>query len=83
MLNAPCALQSLWAPGVVYKNFHLGGGCSRTLSFQRNLKNCSTQIKSRAYSYVANTYVRPIIEYASVVWSPYTQDDISRIEIKW
>ena len=44
---------------------------------QRNLRNCSTQIKSCAY----NTYVRPIIEYASVVWSPHTQDDISRIEL--
>ena len=37
----------------------------------------STQIKSCAY----NTYVRPIIKFASVVLSPHTQDDISRIEM--
>jgi len=30
---------------------------------------------------VPSDYVRPIIEYASVVWSPYTKDDISRLEM--
>ena len=44
---------------------------------QRNLRKCSSTIKSLAY----NTYVRPIVEYASVVWSPYTKADISRIEM--
>ena len=36
---------------------------------QRNLRQCSTDVKALAYV----TYVRPIIEYASVVWSPHTQ----------
>ena len=33
---------------------------------QRNLRKCSTSIKSLTYF----TYVRPILEYASVVWAP-------------
>ena len=36
---------------------------------QRNLQQCSINVKSLAYV----TYVRPIVEYASVVWSPHTQ----------
>jgi len=36
---------------------------------QRNLRQCSIDVKSLAYV----TYVRPIVEYASVVWSPHTQ----------
>ena len=36
---------------------------------QRNLRQCSISVKSLAYV----TYVRPIVEYASVVWSPHTQ----------
>ena len=36
---------------------------------QRNLRQCSINVKSLAYV----TYVRPIVEYASVVWSPHTQ----------
>ena len=32
---------------------------------QRNLRQCSINVKSLAYV----TYVRPIVEYASVVWS--------------
>ena len=27
-----------------------------------------------------NTLVRPKVEYASVVWSPYTKDNINKIE---
>jgi len=33
-------------------------------NLQRTLRNCSFNIKSFAY----NTYVKPIVEYASVVW---------------
>ena len=35
---------------------------------RRNLSQCSCQVKSLAYF----TYVRPNLEYASVVWSPFT-----------
>ena len=33
---------------------------------QRNLKDCQREVKSQCYK----TYVRPIVEYASVVWDP-------------
>ena len=33
---------------------------------QRNLKGCPRDVKFQCY----NTYVRPIVEYASVVWGP-------------
>jgi len=36
---------------------------------QRNIRQCSIHVKLLAYV----TYVRPIVEYASVVWSPHTQ----------
>ena len=45
---------------------------------QRNLRKYSTNIKSRA----ENKYVRLIVEYASVVWSPYIKADIY-YELKW
>ena len=44
---------------------------------QRNLRQCSPTIKSLAYL----TYVRPILEYASTVWSPYVRTDIARLEM--
>jgi len=27
------------------------------------------------------TYVRPILEYASIVWSPYVKTDVARLEM--
>jgi len=44
---------------------------------QRNLSQCSHHVKSLAYF----TYVRPILEYASVVWSPFTKINIDKIEM--
>ena len=44
---------------------------------QRNLRQCSPTIKALAYK----TYVRPIVEYASVVWSPHVKGDISMLEM--
>ena len=43
---------------------------------QRNLKKCSSSIKSLAYF----TYVRPILEYASIVWAPHTNCQIVTLE---
>ena len=40
---------------------------NKTRAFlQCNLKGCPRDVKSQSY----NTYVRPIVEYASVVWDP-------------
>ena len=44
---------------------------------QRNLRQCPIDVKSLAYI----TYVRPIIEYASVVLSPHTQTLRSLLEM--
>ena len=43
---------------------------------QRNLRKCSISIKSLAYF----MYVRPILEYASVVWAPHTKCHITMLE---
>ena len=44
---------------------------------RRNLTNCPITIKSSCYQ----TCLRPVLEYASVVWSPHYQIDIDRIEM--
>ena len=50
---------------------------NRTLGFlRRNLKISSSAIKDRAYK----VFVRPILEYASSVWDPYTQKSIDKLE---
>ena len=35
---------------------------------QHNIKHCPTNVKVRCYS----SMIRPILEYASAIWSPYT-----------
>ena len=50
---------------------------NRTLSFlRRNLKISSKTIKERSYK----VFVRPLLDYASAVWDPYTQKNIDRLE---
>ena len=50
---------------------------NKTLGFvKRNVVTKQKVIKTMAY----NSLVRPQVEYASVVWSPYTKDDINKIE---
>ena len=44
---------------------------------QRNLNQCHQLVKSTCYI----TYVRPILEYASTVWSPHQVGDINRLEM--
>ena len=49
----------------------------RSLGFlRRNLGTCPPEIKARCY----NTFVRPIAEYASCVWSPSTKKGIDKVE---
>ena len=49
------------------------GKANTTLGFpRRNLNIGSTTVKQNAY----NSLVRPIVEYASTAWDPYTQNDI-------
>ena len=57
-------------------NTHISNICTklkanRTLGFlRRNLYFCLQDVKEAAYK----TMVRPILEYGSSVWDPYTQD---------
>ena len=54
------------------------GKANKTLGFlRRNLNIGSTTVKQNAY----NSLVRPIVEYASTVWDPYTQKDIHTLEM--
>ena len=51
---------------------------NRTLGFvKRNVKTKNKEIKTLAY----NSLVRPQVEYASSVWSPYTKENIEKIEM--
>ena len=43
---------------------------------RRNLNKCSTHIKAIAYT----SLVRPILEYASAAWDPYSQNNIKTLE---
>ena len=44
---------------------------------QRNLVKCPPTIKSHCY----NTFVRPILEYACTIWSPYHEQNIYKLEM--
>ena len=44
---------------------------------QRNLNSCPKVGKNYCYK----TLVRPIVEYGSVIWDPYTQDNIHKLEM--
>ena len=50
---------------------------NRLLGFiKRNIKVKSKAIKARAYK----TLLRPVLEYASAIWDPYTDSNIKDIE---
>ena len=50
---------------------------SRTLGFLRqNLKISSIELREKVYL----VFVRPLLEYASSVWDPYTKRNIDKIE---
>jgi hypothetical protein len=50
---------------------------NRSLGFlRRNLRINSTELKSTAYF----SLVRPLVEYSSTVWDPFTKADIKQIE---
>ena len=51
---------------------------NKTLGFlRRNLKISSKNVKEKAY----NSLVRPLVEYASTVWDPYTKAKIHQLEM--
>ena len=44
---------------------------------QRNLRTCHQDVKLQCYK----TYVRPILEYGSIVWDPYLTKNINKLEM--
>ncbi|XP_072022868.1 uncharacterized protein [Amphiura filiformis] len=49
----------------------------KSLGFlRRNLSCCPRDVKTRCY----NTFVRPVVEYASCVWNPTTKRNITKVE---
>ena len=65
--------------------YHLGHVINRTTAnaskslgyLKRNILTKNPAIKEAAYK----TIVRPQVEYACSVWSPYTKKDINKIEM--
>ena len=56
---------------------NMANKASRALGFLwRNLKISSSAIKDRAYK----AFVRPILQYVSLVWDPYTQMSTDKLE---
>ena len=54
------------------------GKANKTLGFlRRNVNINSTSVKESAYK----SLVRPLVEYASSVWDPHLQKDITRLEM--
>ena len=43
---------------------------------QHNLSSCPTKVKRNSYK----SLVRSILEYASIVWAPYTKVNINKVE---
>lgn len=61
-------------------NRHIQETCSkanRSLGFiKRNLYSCNQSTKLTAY----RSLVRPLVEYSSAVWDPYTKQNIDKLE---
>ncbi|MCP3851690.1 MAG: hypothetical protein GY694_15840 [Gammaproteobacteria bacterium] len=61
-------------------NQHINGVCrkaSSSLGFiRRNLQNCPKETRLTAYL----SLVRSLLEYGAIIWDPYTQKEIDKIE---
>lgn len=61
-------------------NEHVDYVCSKARkalwSLRRNVFNATPEVKSLAYK----TLIRPIIEYAKIVWDPYTSGNHSKLD---
>ena len=65
--------------GVTISNTHINNitsNANKTLGFVKRNVITKKDIKTMAY----NTLVHPHVEYASAVWSPYTKENINKIE---
>ena len=60
-------------------NTHINKTAQRantTSAFHRNIRTCPRKTKHLAYT----TLVRPILEYASIIWDPHTASNINKLE---
>ena len=55
----------------------IGRANSALAFFRRNFGQCMQEVKAKCYQ----TYIRPILEYAAVIWSPYMQTYIQQVEM--
>ena len=86
MINAPIkqVTSTKYLGVTIDKHLHWNEHISKITSkantvrgfLQRNLKKCSIDTKSLCY----RNLVRPILEYACVVWSPYFKNNINKLE---
>jgi len=59
---------------------HAAGKASRTLGIpvlKRNLRVSSVKLKTTAYT----SLVRPIMDYGTTAWDPYTNKNITKLEL--
>ena len=64
------------SPGKPHSWHLCQGQCCLSFFIKRNINHCPTRIKSNCYK----TFIRPILEYASPIWAPHLQTDISALE---
>ena len=74
-------MQSIWAYVIIDEhltfNEHIKIITSKANSFlQRNISSCTEMVKEACYK----SMIRPILEYASTVWSLYMKKNILMIE---
>ncbi|XP_071172211.1 uncharacterized protein [Mytilus edulis] len=62
-------------------NYHIGTVTKKENNInsflRRNISSCPNTIKAQCYT----TLVRPIMEYACVIWDPITQNNIRQLEM--
>ena len=70
-----------WWKLYLYRNHHISSftkKASNKRSFlQRNISQCPKKTKELCY----RTLVRPLMEYATVIWDPFTEANIRNSEI--
>ena len=59
---------------------HINQITSKMYHLLRNMKIAFTYIDADMVRKIITTYIRPTLEYASVVWNPHQQKDINKLE---
>ena len=76
----PIILVYYWIPSLILIDIYVETICKKAngvLAFlKRNLYSCNQQIRNQAHM----LYIRPILEYASTVWAPYTKSSTEKLE---